>query len=63
MPSVEYLMTVIRASHERMHTLKDVYNKAPYFFTEPNYYVPALIDFRRGYSAVMFGNHRSGTLR
>ena len=62
MPSIEYLMTVIRASHERMHSLKDVYDKTSYFFIEPNFYVPALIDFRTGYSPSMFGNHSSGTL-
>ena len=56
MPSVEYVMDVIRASQDRMHTLKDVYRAAPYFFTEPNYYVPALIDFRCSYSPTDFGD-------
>jgi len=62
MPSIEYLVTVIRTSHERMHSLKDVYSTAPYFFTEPNYSIPALIDFRSRHSPLMFGNDPSATL-
>jgi hypothetical protein len=37
MPSSEYLTAVLNVSQERMHTLKDVFQAGPYFFTEPDY--------------------------
>jgi len=37
MPERKYLEAVIRVSQERMHTLKDVYEAGPYFFSEPDY--------------------------
>lgn len=55
MPSLEYLMAVIRASHERIHTLQDVYNTASYFFRDPNYSKPALIDFQSSHDPFLFG--------
>ena len=47
MPSQDYLMAVLRVSQERMHTLKDVYQAGPYFFTEPDYSLVNLTEFRK----------------
>jgi Anticodon binding domain len=46
MPSEKYVEAVLKASHERMHTLKDIYEAGSYFFTEPNYSHPTVITYR-----------------
>ena len=56
MPPVDYVMDVIRTSHERMHTLKDVYETASYLFMEPNYDLPALEKFRSNVSPDVLGH-------
>ena len=57
-PPRDYLKTVLRVFQGRMHTLKDVYQAGPYFFTEPDY---TIIDskkskFRKEHSAEIIGN-------
>jgi glutamyl/glutaminyl-tRNA synthetase len=55
MPSEDYLKSVLRVSQERMHTLKDVYQAGPYFFTEPNYSLPNMTDFRKAHPSEVIG--------
>jgi hypothetical protein len=58
MPARDYLKAVLRVFQERMHTLKDVYQAGPYFFTDPDY---AITDskkskFRNEHSAEIIGH-------
>lgn len=46
MPEKKYLEDVIRVSQERMHTLNDVYEAGPYFFSEPDYFSAKAAKFR-----------------
>jgi len=55
MPSQDHLMAVLRVSQERMHTLKDVYGAGPYFFTEPDYSVVKLWEFRKRHPTEVVG--------
>ena len=48
-------MSVLKVSQERMHTLKDVYQAGPYFFTEPNYSLLNMTDFRKGHPPEVIG--------
>ena len=59
MPSQDYLTAVLRVSQERMHTLKDVYRAGPYFFTEPNYSLVNLSEFRKSYPVEVVGIYLS----
>lgn len=55
MPDKKYLEQVIRVSQERMHTLKDVYQAGPYFFTEPDYSSAQALKFRQKHEASFIG--------
>jgi hypothetical protein len=55
LPDKKYLENVIRVSQERMHTLKDVYQAGPYFFSEPDYSSPQAVKFREKHPAEMIG--------
>lgn len=55
MPSREFLTAVLRVSQERMHTLKDVYQAGPYFFTEPDYAKVNSTKFRKKHSPETIG--------
>ena len=55
MPDNKYLEEVIRVSQERMHTLKDVYQAGPYFFTEPDYSSAKAVKFRQKHEPDLIG--------
>lgn len=55
MPSQDYLASVLRVSQERMHTLKDVYQAGSYFFTEPDYSIVKLAEFRKSHPDEVVG--------
>ena len=55
MPSHDYLTAVVRVSQERMHTLKDVYQAGPYFFTEPDYSLINMTEFRKSHPPDVVG--------
>jgi hypothetical protein len=57
-PSEDCLAAVIKASPERMHTLKDVYQATAYFFNEPDYSLLNLNDFRNHYPPDVLGSVR-----
>ena len=55
MPDKKYLEEVIRVSQERMHTLNDVYQAGPYFFSEPDYSSAKAVKFRQKHRSELIG--------
>ena len=46
MPPRDYVIEVLKACYERMHTLKDLASAGWYFFIDPDYSLEALSRFR-----------------
>ena len=51
MPPQEYVIKVLKACQERMHTLKDLASAGWYFFIDPDYALDSLSQFRESHAS------------